>query len=66
MEQKYGGPVAEKSVEEAFEKSWSAVQMFAVVVPVPCTTKFSVVVAPPEMVRPVACPPAPIVEEARE
>ena len=32
----------------------------------PCTTRFPVVVAPPEMVRPVAWPPAPMVEEAVE
>src|SRR3989344_3276873 len=35
-----------------------------VLVPVPCTTRRFVVVAPPEMVSPPACVPSPIVEEA--
>ena len=33
-------------------------------VPEPCTTRLPVVVAPPDMVRPVACVPPPIVEDA--
>src|SRR5665213_1278315 len=33
-------------------------------VALPCTVRKPVVVAPPEMVSPVACPPAPTVEEA--
>ena len=33
------------------------------VVALPCTTKFPVVVAPPEIVRPFACVPLPMVEE---
>jgi len=33
---------------------------------VPCTTRNPVVVAPPKIVSPVACPPAPMVEDAAE
>ena len=35
-------------------------------VPLPCTMRFPVVVAPPKMVRPLAWVPAPIVVDARE
>ncbi len=35
-----------------------------VLAPVPCTMRFPVVVAPPEMVSPPACAPEPMVEEA--
>jgi hypothetical protein len=36
------------------------------VVALPCTSKLPVVVAPPQMVRPVMLVPAPIVDEASE
>ena len=35
-------------------------------VPVPCTTRYPVVVAPPLTVSPLACTPEPFVEEAVE
>ena len=67
------------AVEEAYGKTFApvAVEVMAPEMPrveesvaalvrasVPCKTEFPVVVAPPEMVRPVVAPPAPMVEEA--
>ena len=43
----------------------SAMPFEKVEVPAPWTIKFPVVVAPPKMVRPVACVPAPMVDEAK-
>ena len=44
----------------------SEVEVAAESVVSPCTRRFPVVVAPPEMVRPPVCVPSPIVVEARE
>lgn len=55
-------------VPEMYELPWTERVRDGVVVPtpmLPATYALPVVVAPPEIVSPVACPPAPIVEEAK-
>src|SRR3989344_173447 len=55
-----------RRLPEAIEEMAKLVEVALASVVLPCTRKFPEVVAPPEMVRPPACAPFPIVEDAVE